>query len=134
VTFELRNLDGSSAATSVLRNVPASGQIALFLSELFPGLPVSFRGVLRVTTVVTPIAAASFRARTNEFGDFLLTATEVSDETKPSTTSELIIPQFADRAGYSTQFVVFSSVTSQAGLGVVRFVGPNGLPLSVTTR
>src|SRR5262249_24668913 len=133
-TFDLRNLDGSSAAPPVLRTIPASGQIAIFLRELFPALPNSFRGLLRITTVVTPIAVDVFRAQTNERGNFLITATQVSDETKTASPADSIIPQIVDGGGYTTQFILFSAITTQSPSGVVRFFGPNGLSLNLATR
>src|SRR4051812_28968757 len=55
VTLELSNLDGSSTGLSGSINVPANGQAAMFLNQVqgFASFPLSFRGVLRVSSAAT---------------------------------------------------------------------------------
>src|SRR5207253_9783163 len=64
VTIDLTNLDGTPSGLSpVTISVPAWGQIAKFLGELFPGLPsTGFRGIARVTSL-SPVAVTALRDR-----------------------------------------------------------------------
>jgi hypothetical protein len=134
VTLELRNPDGSPANFATVRLIPAFGQLSEFLRELFPSLPDSFSGVLRITSGTTPIAVAGLRSRYNERNEFIITTMPVSDETKPAPSGDLIFPHIVDGSGYSTQFVLFSGVNGQSANGAVRFFTRTGQPLNLTTR
>ena len=118
VTVSLE-LSGSTASI----NVPANGQTSFFLNELpaFAGLPMPFKGVARVVAP-TPIVVTSLRGHTNERGEFLIASTPPADESASATSSELLFPQFAEGAGYDTQFILFGPSTS----GTVYFFGRNG--------
>ena len=52
VTLELTNLDGSNTGLPgpATLNLPAYGHVSQFLSQLFTGLPNSFKGIVRVST------------------------------------------------------------------------------------
>ena len=133
VNFELTGLDGFNTGLSASIVVPASGHVSKFIHELFPGLSLPFRGILRVSSAST-IVPVSLRMRFNERGDFLVTTTPVTNEASPATTAELIFPQIVDQGGYSTQFILFSGVAGQSTTGTLRFFGQDGQPLNLTVR
>lgn len=131
VTLEAFNLDGSSTGQTATVNVAASGQDAKFLIELFPNLPLPFRGVLRISTNGGGISVVGLRGRTNERGDFLITTTPPTNESGTPSNNELLFPHLVNGGGYTTQFVVFSGIAGQAVSGSIRFFRQDGtgLPL-----
>jgi hypothetical protein len=120
------------------RTIPAFGHISLFVNDVFPAVPRPspgvFRGILRMTSGTTPVAVLGIRARYNERGEFLATATPVSNEAAPSSTAEAIFPHLADLGGYTTQFVLFSGVSGQSSNGAVRFFTPSGQAMEFMIR
>jgi sugar lactone lactonase YvrE len=131
VTFELFNLDGSTAGlpAPVSITLPAYGHIAKFLSELFPNppLPNPFQGVLRISTTSTPgISVVELRTRYNELGDFLITTTPPTNETAPSNAAPSFFPQLADGGGYTTQFILFSGRAGQTAAGIMQLFTDSG--------
>jgi hypothetical protein len=120
------SLELSGATASV--TVPANGQTSFFLNELppFASLTGPLRGVVRVTAP-TPVALTSLRGHTNERGEFLIASTPPADESAATTSSELLFPQFAEGAGYDTQFVLFGPPTS----GTAYFFSRNGDPAAL---
>jgi hypothetical protein len=133
VNFELTGLDGFNTGLTASLVVPASGHVSKFVHELFRGLNLPFRGILRITSAST-IVVVSLRVRYNERGNFLITTTPVANEGSPSTTAESIFPQIADQGGYSTQFILFSGVFGQRTTGTLAFFGQNGQPLNLTVH
>jgi len=75
---------------------------------------------------------SGFRTRSNERGDFLITAIPVTNELVPAPPTELVFPQVVGLGGFTSQFVLFSGTLSQSGLGTVRFFTQNGQPLTLT--
>src|SRR5206468_406461 len=66
VTFELTDLKGAAVpgVQPVSLTLPGSGQAARFLSDIFPNLPVPFKGVLRITaTPSTGVSVVGLRTR-----------------------------------------------------------------------
>ena len=133
VNFELTALTGANTGLTATVVVPASGHISKFVHELFPGLNLPFRGILRVSSA-SSIVTVNLRMRYNERGDFMVTTIPVTNEASPSTTAEVIFPQIADQGGYSTQFIFFSGVSGQNTTGTLRFFSQNGQPLSLALR
>jgi hypothetical protein len=131
VNFELTALDGSNTGMTASVFVPASGHVSKFVHELFPGLSLPFRGILRVSSA-SSIVMVALRLRYNERGDFTITTIPATNEASPSSTAELIFPQIADQGGYSTQFIFFSGVTGQRTTGMLRFFSQTGQPVNVT--
>ena len=120
------SLELSGGTTSV--TLPANGQTSFFLTELpaFAGLPRPFRGVVRVVAPAS-VVLTSLRGHTNERGEFLIASTPPADESATTTSSELLFPQFAEGAGYDTQFILFGPATS----GTAYFFSNNGDPASL---
>jgi hypothetical protein len=132
----LTQLDGSPVAglspTSV--SLAGSGQTSKFLAELFPALPKSFKGVLRIATNSSAVSVVGLRAHYNERGDFLITTTPPTIESSPASSVEMIFPHLADGGGYTTQFVLFSGTAQQSSSGTLLLYDPNGQPLNLTLQ
>jgi hypothetical protein len=62
----------------------------------------------------------------NERGDFLLTTFPIADMIKPAP-SPIIIPQFADGGGFTTEFILLSAGPSS--VATVSFFGDTGAPV-----
>jgi len=133
VNFELTSLDGTNTGLTAGLVVPGSGHVSKFVHELFPTLSLPFRGILRVSST-TSIVVVSLRLRYNERGDLLMTPVPVTNEGAPSTTAEIVFPIVVDRAGFTTQFVLFSGITGQRTAGTMEFFGPDGQPMNLTIR
>ena len=139
VTFELTNLDGSTTGlpAPISGTLPASGHTARFLSQMFPGLPGSFKGILRVSTASSGISVVGLRSRYNERNDFLITTTPPAIETAPSSSGELVLPHLADGGGYSTEFIFFSAASTGGGgssSGSLLLFNGSGQSLSLTLK
>jgi len=117
VTFELMRLDGSSTGTAPASiSVPAFGQTAKFLGEIFTSLPDAFSGMLRISST-TNISVVGLRGRYNERSEFLITTTPPADEAAAPINDVLFFPHFADSGGYTTEFILFSGAGGQASSG-----------------
>jgi trimeric autotransporter adhesin len=136
ITLELTNLDGSTTGlpAPVSQNLPAFGHIAQFLEQFFPNMPSQFKGLLRVSTTSTGISVAGVRTRVNERGDLLVTTMAPADESAASTSSALVLPEFADGAGYTTEFVIFSGTAGQSSSGSLLLFQPSGQAFAATLR
>jgi hypothetical protein len=105
VTLELAREDGSPMGLSKSISLAANGYIAQFIDELFPALPESFSGMLRITST-EPVAPASLRLRNNVRGDVLVTDIPVFAGAAPAVrNSDLLFPITIEGGGYSTDFV-----------------------------
>ena len=133
VTFDLTGLDGSSLGLTASAIVPANGQVAKFLNEIFASqtLPQPLRGILRVTTSRPELAVIGLRGRYNERGDFLITTTPPTNESAPAIATPLFFAHLANGGGYTTQFVLFSGSADQSSTGSLQFVGQDGSSLSL---
>jgi hypothetical protein len=137
---ELNTLDGSSATLTAPIAIPASGQVALFLAQVpeFAGLPATFKGVLRVSTISgAPISVVGLRSRVNEReggGDFLITTTPSVNEDSPALSVESGFPHLADSGGYTTQIILMSGLKGQSATGIVRFLSQSGQALLLPLR
>jgi hypothetical protein len=130
VAMQLTNLDGTPTGLSQAINVPAGGQIAEFINELFPQLPATFQGVGRILSS-SAVAVAALRGRYNERGDFLMTTTPPFIEgAVPST--DLVFPHIVSGLGFTTQIVLFGS----GGSAQLYLLGQDGTvqPLSVLAQ
>jgi hypothetical protein len=129
IRVELTTPDGVNIGQAVFLNIAGGGHAAKFLGELFPDLDPPFRAILRISSGTTQIAVAGLRGRYNDRGEFLITTTSPSDETGQTTTADLFFPHVADGGGYTTQFWLFSAVTSQNTRGTLRFFTRTGGPM-----
>jgi len=121
VRMELTQFDGSSVGPPSTLTIPALGQVAKFVNELFPSLPDNFRGFLKLTAT-SPIGATGVRGRYNERGDFLITTTAPRDEGQVLSDSEILFPHIVSGDMYYTEFIIFG----QSGSGGMWFNSANG--------
>src|SRR5207244_11189209 len=99
VYLELTGLDGSPVGPQRIVTVPANGQIAQFIGQLFPALPPAFRGLLK-TTAPVPVTMIGLRGRYNERGDFLITTTPPRNEDIVSAGTDVVFPHIVSGGGY----------------------------------
>jgi hypothetical protein len=139
ITFELTNLDGSTAGlpAPATVSVPGLGHTGKFLAQIFPAgsIPNPFKGVLRITTTASAISVVGLRARYNERASaegFIITTTPATLESAPASSAEFLFPDLANGGGYTTQFILFSGTAGQSSSGNLRFVKPDGTPFNLT--
>jgi hypothetical protein len=121
--YELNGI--TPVGTSAVVNV--STHRAQFVSQLIPGLPSGFVGVLDIAAD-GPFAALALRSLINGRGDFLLTTLPVADA-NATAVSPLVFPQIADGAGYTTEFILISP--GAASKTTLYFYGEDGQPLAL---
>jgi hypothetical protein len=100
--------------------IPANGQVALFMNALIPAAAAPFQGIAVVTV------QSGLRLMTNERGDFLTSMTGPLNEQVLA--PRLIFPYFADGGGYSSQFYVVGNATFT---GSLHFVAQDGSDLYI---
>ncbi len=126
VTLQLVRMDGSAPVPPATITVPAGGQRARFVRELFPALSSSFLGLVKVTSN-GPIGLAGLRGRYNERGDFLITTTPASNDALATPTLQLVFPHIVSGGGYTTQFILLGTTAS----GTLWFNSKNGTAFSI---
>jgi hypothetical protein len=135
-TLTLTALNGSPVATAVIP-IPANGQIAKMLHDVFPNIAYPIQGVLSIRSSATNVpdsaTAIALRVRYNERGDALVTPTTMTNENVTGTTA-LSIPQFLNGGGWTTQLIFFSGSNGQAASGKVTFTQANGSPFNVALK
>jgi hypothetical protein len=129
VNFELFQSDGLSTGLKSTQTIPAFGQAAEFLYQIFPSLVPPFEGLLRVTTTSPSVSAIGLRGRSNERAEFLFTTTTPAIETAAPSSAEFDFPHIVSGAGFTTQFVLFSGSSGQGGNGILEFFAQDGTPL-----
>ncbi len=132
LNLELFRLDGTSTGLTRSVTLPASGQIARFVHELFPTLPIPFQGVLRISGASAGASVVGLRGRYNERGDFLVTTTPPSDEGSAPSAGEMLFPHLVNGGGYTTQLVLFSGSAGQSTNGTIGLFGQSGTALNLT--
>jgi lamin tail-like protein len=132
VNLEAFRLDGTSTGQTATITIPVGGKAAKFSNEIFPSLPLNFRGIVKFTASGN-VSVAGLRGRYNEREDFLITTVPLSPEVTGSSNSEVVFPHLVDGGGYTTQFVLFSSTTDQGqtGSAIMRSIGGQRLDLSL---
>jgi chitodextrinase len=126
ITLTLVGMDGSTQSGSL--TVPPNGHVARFVSELFPGMPAQYQGVLTMTSPV-PLAAMTLRQTFNQRSEGIYSTLPVADLTRPPV-GPLYIPQFADGGGYQTQLILINT-SSSLGTVEIDFFNDQGLNTSV---
>jgi len=126
VTLQLVRMDGSAPVPPATITVPAGGQRARFIRELFPALSSSFRGLVKVTSN-GPIGLAGLRGQYNERGDFLITTTPARNDALATPTLQLVFPHIVSGGGYTTQFILLGTSAS----GTLWFNSKNGTAFSI---
>jgi hypothetical protein len=116
VTYSLTDLTGKPLATRSA-DLPANGQSAQFITDIFQGLTLPVKGVLRVSTSSSAVSVLALRGRYNERGEFLMSTTPPTNEGATPPASSLIFAQIANGGGFTTQFVLFSGTANQTASG-----------------
>jgi hypothetical protein len=124
VNISLTDLTGNPLGTTSM-NLPANGQVAKFVDELFPGVGTPFKGVLRLNTSGSPIAVAELRGHYNQLDNFLMSTTPPTDENAAAPTTALVFPQIANGGGFTTQFILFSGALGQSARGDLKLIYEN---------
>ena len=124
VTLSLTDLSGKALGTTTIQ-VAANGQLAKFVSDMFPSISLPFKGVLRVSSSGSALAVAELRVRVNERGDYLTSTTPPTNENSIASTAPVIFPQIANGGGFTTQFVLFSGTANQTASGVLHLTYAN---------
>jgi hypothetical protein len=117
VLLELRQMDGQQVGLLTLPALPAGGQVSRFVDELFPNIPATFRGTLRVSAASggASIVVTGIRARINERNDFLFAATPASDENAAAYSGTLVFTHVVYGGGYSTELILFGDTSGNTG-------------------
>jgi len=126
VTLDLLRMDGSSTGLQGTLVVPAAGQSSKYLNQIqgLASLPVPFQGIIRVTSSAA-VTILGLRERYNERGDLLMTPLPAVNDSLPAS-SELIVPNFDDGGGFTTQFIVFNGPATTAASGTARLLSQSG--------
>ena len=132
VRLELTDLDGTATGPTESLTIPASGHVARFIDEFFPGLPTPFSGILRIASTAPDIAAVGLRLAINQRQDILVTTTPPVNENAAAAASGLFFPHFVDSGGWTTQFILFSGSPGRTASGMIRFTGQDGEPLELS--
>ena len=133
VRLDLTSFAGSALGTSAPIQIPANGQISVFLSQV-PGLtsvPVPFQGILRLNVISgTGVTATSARIMINERSDYLTTTTGPLNE-NAGLPGRLIFPYMTDSTGYTTQFILINPTGVTNTAGVLHYHAADATPLQI---
>src|SRR5262249_19731865 len=80
-----------------------------------------------------PIAVVALRLVSNDRGEFLITTLSVTDLNAAAPKGSVVIPHFAEGAGWTTQ-VVLVNPTDAVLKGTVQFRSPSGQPAAVSVN
>lgn len=116
VNFSLTDLSGNPLGTGSA-TLPANGQLPEFITDMFPGLTLPVKGILRVSSTSSAVSVIALRGRYNERDEFLMSTTPPTDENATPATTSLIFAQIANGGGFTTQFVLFSGTANQTASG-----------------
>jgi chitodextrinase len=97
----------------------AKHNLAAFVNQPPFNLSGSMEGTLTFESS-TPVAVAALRGLTNERGEFLMTALPVGSVGSDTDHSFVVVPQYADGGGWSTQ-VVLVNPTDSTLMGTAHF-------------
>jgi hypothetical protein len=117
----------------VSRDLPSLGHLAQFLAEFFPGLPETFKGVLRISTASPAgVSVVGLRGRYNERAEFLMSTTSPVPETQFSADNALVLPHLADGGGYTTEFILFRGSGLRPSPESLQLFQQSGAPFILT--
>ncbi|MBI4481706.1 MAG: IPT/TIG domain-containing protein, partial [Acidobacteria bacterium] len=130
LNLTLKRSDGSSTGLTTTVRLPAAGQVAKFVDELFPGLALPFRGVLEVTSDI-PFAAMTLRQSLNRRGEPLLTTLPVALSTPATSQGPMLFPHLVDGGGFQTEIILIGSGQA-VQTGSLRLFDRDGRRLELT--
>jgi hypothetical protein len=131
VSLRLGDSNNTFVASGNLAPIPANGQTAKMLTEIFPAVvfPSVFRGVLSITSDI-PVSIITLRLSTNSRGDTVMATLPVVNTAQTLSTEPRVLPQIAAGGGYTTQVILLNPTSSQL-YGNIQFYGSAGQPLNV---
>jgi len=109
-TLTLRDPAGHELLRSPL-SLPPHQHIAIYVAQLFPGLPRDFTGSLTFESDQN-LAAITLRESRNAYNEPLYTTLPVLNLSSPPSSLPLVFPQIAAGNGYSTQLVLINTASS----------------------
>ncbi len=129
ITFELFDRNGISIR-STTRNIVARGQLAIFATELFAGLPAGFTGLMEIRSNVA-VFPVTLKLTLNSVGANILTTLPVADLTRPPTATLLVFPQVGFGGGLETRLIFINTDTQAVARVRINFTASAGTPLQV---
>jgi hypothetical protein len=127
VDLEFMDLSGIVVGR-VTVSVPASGQIARFVNELFPNLKGPIQGIVKISAL-SPVAVTGLRGRYNERGDFLITTTPPSNDALSTDGHQTLFPHVPNGGGYVTQMILLNGGHNKTAAGRLFLVSRDGVAL-----
>ena len=137
IEFTLLSLQGD-ALQSAERNLPANGQTAIFVNEIFPDLEDGFTGLMEISTVANGAQSAgvqfvpvSLKLTINGRGDTVLTTLPVADMNRLPQEDTFVFSQvgFGFQPGLgalNTRLIFISADTQGTGMGRLLFFRSDG--------
>jgi alpha-tubulin suppressor-like RCC1 family protein len=130
ITVNVQRNDAQGAATSCpSQTVAANGHLAIFASQLCPGMPNPFLGTLTLSSS-TAFAATNLMLGANAHGEPLYNSLPVANPAMPPAGSSLHFSQFVDGGGYSTALMLMN-LTGTTIAGTVSFFDDGGHPVTM---
>jgi len=134
VTLTLRDPDGRTVSSASL-SLPARGQIARFLTELFPQgvIVAAFRGSVTMQSSI-PVSIIGIRFSGAEFSTLpapVSTAASVPQQGNIGGPNAVMFPQFAMSGGWATTLGLLNT-TSTTASGRIDIFDTDGNPMPVT--
>ena len=140
IEFTLLSLQGD-VLQSAERNLPANGQTAIFVDEIFPDLQAGFTGLMEISTAANGAQGAgvqfipvSLKLTINGRGDTVLTTLPVADLNRLPLQDTFVFSQvgFGFQPGLgelSTRLIFISADTQNSGMGRLFFFRSDGSDL-----
>jgi hypothetical protein len=113
VKMDMMNMDGTYSGYSASTSISAGGLASMLVTDLFPQLPASFRGIVRMVAPF-PVVITAVRNRYNQRTDLLATDIPLYDEST-APLPETQFPLFVNGGGYSTQLVLLAANSAESG-------------------
>lgn len=121
VNLTLNGLDGTIRTGQIV--LAPNAHKAQFISELFPGLPSGFQGVLSMSSNVA-IAALTLRLTTNQRGEGIYSTLPAADLNNPPTGPQYL-SQIVNGGGYQTELLLLNTSGMQGTIHI-NFIDDNG--------
>jgi alpha-tubulin suppressor-like RCC1 family protein len=130
ITVNVQRNDAQGVVTNCPpKTVAAYGHLAIFASQLCPGMPNPFLGTLTLSSS-TAFAATNLMLGTNAHSEPLYNSLPVANPAMPPAGNSLYFSQFVDGGGYSTALLLMN-LTGTAIAGTVSFFDDSGHPVTM---
>jgi hypothetical protein len=131
VQVRVTALDGNPTGFSSEVRIPAGGNLARLINELFPTMPDSFRGILRASAS-RPFSLTGLRGVYNERRDFLISSVPPVNEASVPNNAPISFPHIVTGQGYTTQLILVGNAPGTA-TGKIWFRSRTGVLLPGTS-